>query len=876
MKPQLWLINFIGLIVPRRLRAYWRQEWEAELRYRETLLAEWDNLNWRTTLDLFRRSLGAFWDALWLQHLRWEDDMFQDLRYGVRMLAKNPSFTVVAVLTLALGIGANTAIFSVVNALLLRPLPYQNPDQLVWVGEVSAQSSTEVVPGPHFLEWSEQSQTLEQIAAYNPAHLTLTGAGEPERLDGVRVSAEFFSTLGVQPRLGRNFLPAEDKPGGDPAVIIGDGLWRRRFSSDPDIIGRSIALDDQSYTVVGVLPSDFRFILPVDVCVPQALDPSQERGNQQIKILNVIGRLQPSVTRQQAQSELEAIRSRFESSKPAQLPLLDGDVRVSSLHQKLVGDTRRLLFILLGAVALILFIACANVANLLLSRAVARRKEVAIRSALGAGRLRLIRQMLTESLLLGIGGGVLGLLLAFWLTKVLIALASSGTLGEISRVASVDIDVRVLGFTLFISLLTGTLFGLVPAFQLSRPSLNAFKEGWRGSGFHRGGLRHLLMVTEVALALVLLVGAGLLIRSFANLLEVNPGYRSENLLTMRISLSSPRYDQRSQREAFYREVLERVSSSPGVESVGAINHLPLADVQFGGWLRIPGRAQTSTNDQPPTPIAVVSPDYFRVIGIPLRAGRVFGEHDNAESPRVVILSEALARGLFPDEDPLGKHVWVPGPGKGNPIVIGIVGDVRHRGLDQDVMPQVYLPYQQLGPATMTLVISSPIDASSLASVVRDQVLAINSALPVYEVQTMEERLASAVSPRRFSLVLLGGFALLALALAGVGVYGVIAYAVTQRTHEIGIRMALGAQGVDVLRLLVGRGMAVVGIGIGLGLVGAWMSTRVLASLVFGVSVTDPRTFAVVALVLTIVALFACYLPAQKATKVDPMAALRQE
>jgi putative ABC transport system permease protein len=808
---------------------------------------------------------------------RLEDDMFQDLRYGVRMLFKNVGFTAVALITLTLGIGANTAIFSVVNALLLRPLPYPNPDQLVWVGEAAPQSRSDAISGPHFLEWDEHSQTLAHIAAYNAASLTLTGAGEPERLEGCRVSAEFFTVLGVECALGRNFLPAEDRPGGERVAIISHGLWQRRFNAGQDVIGQSISLDDHNYRVVGVLPSGFRFIQPLEIWVPLALDPAQERGNVQMSILSAIARLNQGISRDEAQAELETLRVRVEESRAGKMPPFGGQVRLSSLHAKLVGDNRRPLLILLGAVSLILLIACANVGNLLLSRAVSRQKEFAIRAALGAGRLRLMRQMLTESLLLALGGGILGLLLAFGLTKQIVAIAAANTFGDISHLATIDIDVRVLGFTLVASVLSGALFGLAPCLQFSRGNLNdSLKEGGRGDGFDRSRLRNLLMVTEVAMAIVLLVGSGLLIRSFVNLLEVNPGYSSEGLLTVRLSLPDLRYEQRSRREGLFSDVLKRVASLPGVESVGAINHLPLTDFQFMGWLRIPGRP-SSPDSQVGTPVGIVSEDYFRTMGIPLRAGRSFTERDNSESPRVVILSEALAAGLFPDEDPLGKQVWVPGPRREiMPIVIGIVGDVRHQGLDHEATPEIYVPFTQYAPGSMNIVIRTPVDAAGLTSAVRRQVLEVDSNLPLYEVQTMEHRLAASVSPRRFNLLLLASFALLALVLAAVGVYGVISYAVTQRTHEIGIRMALGAHRGHVLSLLLGRGMSLVAAGIIIGLGGAWALTRVMASLLFGVSATDPLTFAGVAMLLGIVALVACYIPARRAAKTDPMAALRCE
>jgi predicted permease len=807
---------------------------------------------------------------------RFLETLAQDLRYGLRMSLKDKGFTSVAVFTLALAIGANTAIFSVVNALLLRPLPYRNPDQLVWITEFFTQPVLELVPASHFIAWSAQSQTLAQVAAYAPDNLTLTGAGEterPERLDANHVSAQFFTLLGAQFLLGRNFLQAEDRPGGERAAIISHSLWLRRFSADRQIIGRSITLNNQGYTVVGVLPPDFRFIHPFEVWVPLTLDP-QGRG----VIVNAIARLKPGVTREQAQVELETI-SRLKSGASADEPLFDR-TRLVSLHERLIGDTRPLLLILLGAVSLILLIACANVANLQLSRAAVRQREFAVRAALGARSWRLMRQMLTESWLLALGGGALGLLLAFLLTKAFVTMTPTDMFGDIARLSPINLDLRALGFTSIVSLLTGTLFGLAPAFQFSRPNppnLNdSLKEGGRGHSFQRTRLRQLLMVTEVALAVVLLAGAGLLMRSFVKLLEVNPGYRPESMLTAQVSPPALSHEESGRRNAFYREFLQRVSALPGVESAGAINHLPLTDFQLLGWLRLPGRPQFLNLDQPAIPIGVVSEDYFRTMGIPLRAGRVFNERDHSEAQRVVILSESLARSLFPNEDAVGKQVWMPGPGEDMSTVIGIVGDVRHQGLERDVTPQIYLQYMQSELWSATIVIRTTGDPLRLAAAVRNQALAVDPGAPVYDLQTMERRLATSMSSRRFNLLLLSIFALLALTLAAVGIFSVIAHAVTQSTYEIGIRMALGASPGNILRLFVGQGMTFVAIGVALGLAGAWALTRFMATLLFGVRATDPLTFAGCAFLLSIVALLACYLPARRATEVDPMTALRSE
>jgi putative ABC transport system permease protein len=868
------LIAFIGVIVPRRFRARFRKEWEAELEYRETLLARWNRLDWRNKLKLLWRSLGAFWDALWLQRQRLEEDMMQDLRFGFRMLWKNPGFTLVAVLTLALGIGANTAIFSVVNALILRPLPYPDAERLVWVDYTSSSNTGGEVLSAHFLNWREQNQTLEGIAQFEPTTRTLTGAGEPERVEVGQISASFFTTLGVQPLpRGRNFTAAEDKTGGERVAILSHGLWQGRYNGDQDIVGKTITLNDSNFTVVGVTPEDFRYFRAFDVWIPLAIDLERDRANGNTSSQSTVARLKPGITLEQARAELDTLLQRYETAKLEGSPRIDLRARLVPLQRLLLGDTRRPILVLLGAVGLVLLIACANVANLLLARAVSREKELAIRGALGAGRLRLVRQLLTECLLLAMAGSAAGLLLASWLTALLGSLSSTNTLGEMGRVAAITIDLRVLGFTLLITLVTGLLFGFLPALRFSRTDLNvSLKEGGRGGGLHGRGLRNALMVSEVALAIVLLIGAGLLIRSFVKLLDVDPGYRAENLLTARIALP-PRYSDNSQRAQFYERILQRIAALPGVTAVGATSHLPLTSYNMGAQLRVEGRQPREGENPPSAPVARVNPDYFRTMGISLRAGRLINDSDTQDAPGVVLLSETLAHRLFPDEDPLGKRLSVAGI---NTTVIGVVNDIRYTGLDGEIEQAVYLSYRQLPRSGMALVLRGAVEPSSLAPALRNAVREIDPALPVYDVMTMNERLSNSVAARRFNLLLLGAFAALALLLAGVGVYGVISYVVMQRTHEIGIRMALGAQSADVARLFIKQGMTLVMLGVALGSVGAFALTRVMKSLLFGVGATDPLTFAVITLLLISVALLACWIPARRATKVDLIITLRRD
>jgi len=865
----LWLIRVIGVIVPRRLRADWRQEWEAELRYRETLLAEWDRLNWQNKLDLLWRSTSAFWDALWLQPQRWEDEMFQDLRYGVRMLLKHPGFTLIAVLTLGLGIGANTAIFSIVNAVLLRPFPYQAPERLVILRERVSAGGGFSPSYPNFVDWRAQNTAFEAISAVRQNEsFNFTGTGEPERLQGRLVSAEFFSLLGVKPLVGRDFLPEEDRPGATPAVILSYGLWQRRFGADPSILGQQLTLNNQSFTVVGVTPPNFQFGAEADVTVPIGLQAERFKTRGGDPGADVVARLKPNVSPQQAETEMNLIAVRLEQQYPESNK--GRRVRVTPLHERFVGDVRQPLLILLGAVGLVLLIACANVANLLLVRASARQKEMAVRVALGAHPQRIIRQLLTESVLLAALGAALGTLLAFWGTRLIAAQMPDG----IPRLQEAQVDAPVLFFTLAVSLLTGLLFGLAPALQASRPNLTEeLKEGERGSSGRRQRLRSVLVVGEVALTLTLLVGAGLLIQSFRRVLAVDPGFEAQNLLTLQLSVNNPDGQQVAN---FLDQLLQRVQGLPGVKSVAVSNGLPFDMANYPGFL-IEGR--TEPNHKGSGLRYSVSPDYFRTMGIELLKGRLFTAEDTRDSPQVIVINEVLARQYFPNEDPLGKRLVQALPNSPSYEIVGVVRHVEHYNLDgrNSVQPQFYTNFNQAPSRGRTnLLVRTEVEPLGLAAAVRAQVAALNKDQAVFNVRTMEQIVAQSVAARRFSMLLLTVFAVVALALASLGIYGLMSYAVAQRAREIGVRMALGAQVSDVLKLVIGQGMKLAFIGVALGLVASVALTRTMKTLLFGVSATDPVTFAALALLLIAVALLACFVPARRATKVDPMIALRHE
>jgi len=809
--------------------------------------------------------------------------LWQDLRYGLRALAKRPGFTTVAVVTLALGIGANTAIFSVVNAVLLRPLPYREADRLV----VALHGGNNPVSPIDFAEWRGQNTVFEQMAAAEFWSPNLTGRDQPEQLWAVRATDNLFAMLGVEPALGRAFQTGDDQPGAAPVVVLSQRLWQRRFGGDPGVVGQTLVLDGRAHTVVGVMPRGFEFPLfwatKAEMWAPL---PLGERAGSRAQSLRVFASLKPGVTRERAQVEMDAIARRLALEHPETNAKLDAVV--TPLHQKVVGNVRPTLLVLLGAVGFVLLIGCANVANLLLARANARHREMALRLALGATRGRLVRQLLTESLLLAALGAVAGLLLAFWVVGLFVSGVPEDAL---PRQQAVGIDSAALAFTALLSLVTAAFFGLAPALQASRADVNeALKEGGRqasGGGARGRRLRRLLIVAEVALAMVLLAGAGLMLKSFVGLRALEPGFDQTNLLTMTVSVAGTRHAPAPLRAAFFDEAVERVRALPGVESASAVNHLPLAGDIWGFSFNIEGHAAPAPGERPTAAYRVARPDYFRTMRIPILEGRSFDERDNEQAPGVLVINETMARRYWPGEDALGKRIKL-GPADAEApwlTVVGVVNDVKQQEWAEGAGAEMYLPHAQSpnylqNPSPrysyLTLVVRTSSDPERLAAAVRGAVWAIEPNAPVSSVATMDEVIAGQTWQARLSVLLLGGFALAALLLAAVGIYGVLAYSVAQRTHEIGVRMALGARPRDILRMVVGQGMAMALAGIAAGLAGAFALTRLMSRVLFGVSAFDPPTFAAVALLLALVALLACYLPARRATKVDPMVALRYE
>jgi putative ABC transport system permease protein len=800
------------------------------------------------------------------------DTLRQDIRYAILLLRRRPVFTAVAVLTLALGIGASTAIFSVVNGVLLHPLPYSEPDRLVRIYEKldrAAMSSDRMEVAPaNFLDWREQSAAFQEIAAYG-ADTEVLAAGEPEQASVAYVSTNLFSTLGVTPILGRTFTDEEDTPEHDNVAILSYGLWQSRYGADPNIVGQTITLDGDPFAVVGVMPAGFRFPKETDLWTPLALRPNQI-VQREAHWLKVVARIRQTVTLDQARAEMGAIAQRLEQQYPATNQ--NWGVSIIPLLENEVGQVRPALLILFGAVMLLLLIACVNVANLLLARAATRQTEIAIRLAMGASRWRIIRQLLTESIILAVLGGAAGFLLVLWGMDSLLALAPE----NLPRIDEAQLDGRVLAFTILVSAIAGVIFGLVPALQTSKVDLNqSLKEtGNRTGSGSRARALGVLVASEIALSLVILVGAGLLARSFLELWSVDPGIRPKQVLTMEISMPSTRYggnNSREQRVNFYRQLIERVEAIPGVESAGAVDSLPLGGSGRVWRLRKEGHAPEGLA----AGFQVVTTNYFRSMGINLKRGRPFTEADGESSPQVLIINETMARRFWPGEESLGRRVVVRNEEFAREV-IGVVGDVRHFGLDRPAEPEMYVPYSQLAVGAIPLVVRASGDGGALAEAVKTQVRAVDADVAVAKVRTMTEVVSASLSRQRFAALLFSLFALVALVLAGVGIYGVMAYSISQRTREIGIRMALGAEPRDILRLVVGRGARLTLIGVVAGLAAAFALTRLMSGLLFGISATDPITFLTIALLLTAVALLASYIPARKAMRVEPTIALRYE
>ena len=798
--------------------------------------------------------------------------MFNDIRFAFRTLLKSPGFTAIAVLTLALGIGACAAIFSVVNGVLLQPLDYSQPDRIVVMRETNLPQFSEFsVSPPNFLDWEKQTKSYSHLAAYSGAQTNLTGEGEPQRLVGVKATAHYFDVYGIKPVLGRAFLPEEDAPGKDHVVVLSNPFWQRVFGGDAKVIGRSVQLNGESFTVIGVAPSKFGQASKVDVWMPMAFSP-EDRGNKNrgAHYINVAGRLKPGVTFAQADAELKLLAAQLAKQYPDSnkgwgafvMPMLDYSVR----------DVRVVLYTLLGAVGCVLLIACANIANLLLARATARHRELSVRAALGASRFQLVRQLLTESVILALFGGAAGLLVARWGLQALLVLAPS----DLPRTSDIHLDATVLIFSFLLSVVTGVVFGVAPAWLAAHADMNeSLKQGARGSTDQRGRLRGALVVIEVAFALVLLGGAGLLARSFMRLTHVDPGFNPINATVLRLSLPEKKYEKDEQQIAFVDGLLVRLRALPGIQAVGLTHTLPL----LGDWVlgfNIAGRPPVAPSDLPNTNYYAVTPGYFNAMGIRLVRGRLFTERDNAKSPRVAIINETLAKQFFPNEDPIGKQINVTnGPDTWRQIV-GIVGDIKQYGVDKETTSQTYEPFAQKPFRSLNIVLRTTGSPAALIGALRPAVYSVDKDQPVGAVRPLEEIVGETIAKQRFAMTLLTVFSLVALLIASVGIYGVMSYNVAQRRGEIGIRMALGAQSRDVLQLILSRGGKLVGLGLLLGLGVTFAATRAMGSILFETSAFDPFTLGAITLLLAGVALVACLLPAQRASKVNPIEALRTE
>ena len=820
----------------------------------------------------------------------WFVELLQDFRYGVRNMLRTPGFALVTVLTLALGIGANTAIFSVVDAVLFRALPYRDAGRLVWATNFMSAQKQNLVFADEYAGWRTQSHVFENIAAYSPsAEYTLTGTGSPERLTGAQVTASFLDLLGVAPELGRNFLPEEDRPTGPKAVLLSDAVWRSNFGADRNVVGRVVALDDTPYTVIGVLPHDFEFLnnSRADVLVPlQLSDTSVGSVNGRVRVLvrplSVVARLRPGATLAATVTELNAINERVLTSLSLQRLMGEAHAQVFLLHDHEIGDVRQALLVLLGAVGFVLLIACANVANLQLARAASREREVAIRGALGAGRWRLAKLLLTESSALALAGGVAGLQLAAWAIRLIRRFAPQ----NIPHLQVAHLNLGVLLFTLVVSLLTGILFGLAPVLAAFRVSLNnTLKEGGAQSGLGTGTRRaqKVLMVAEIALSFVLFIGAALLVKSFQQLTAIQPGFDPHGVLAANVALPLDQYQTPAQQRAFFEQLVPQLRALPGVASAAATATVPLrGDTQMISMIQVEGQPAISPlmANVPTARVNSVTPGYFSALRIPLIEGRLLDERDGVDAPKSVVVNQAFVRHFFEKEDPIGKRFTAKfSPGPEDPptwTIVGVINDTKQRGLADEVTPEVTVSTSQWPRFMMTLVLRTSIDSASLVTAVRQQVSALDKNIPVYAVQTMDDLFSAEVASQRFNAGALAGFAGFAVLLAAVGIYGVMAYAVSQRTREMGVRIALGAARGNVLRMILNQGFRLALIGVGLGLAASFALTGLMTGLLFGVKPSDPQTFILVTAALLNVALAACWIPAHRATRVDPVVALRHE
>jgi predicted permease len=870
-----WIVRLFSAVVPRQWRADWRSEWEAEFRHRHTSLDRRTLLDWRSNMDLVRRAFGAFPDAAWLRRQFTADaEAVHDVRHGLRMLRKSPTFTGAAVLTLGLGIGGTVAIVTLLDTLFFRSLPYADAERIVTLWQHPASGERDDVAPANFLDWRDRSRSFERLAAAIPYSYDYVGTGEPEVLFGAQVTEGFWDALGVRPAAGRWFLASEHVRGGRPVVVISHGLWQRRLGGDPAVAGKTISLDGTPFTIVGVLPADFRPQLlprPAELAVwtPKVImdHEKQTRGS---AWWNVVGRLRPGVSRDEAQAEMTSIAAALGREYPA----TNGQVGVEvvSLREHLMGDVKLPLLVMFGAVVLVLVIGCANVANLLLARGMQREREFAIRSALGAGRGRLVRQLVVESLLLSTIAAVVGVGFAYWLIGAIVALAPAGVL----RLRDAVIDGRILAFAACLTSVSALAFGILPAIQFSRPGRDVIRD--RQSSVLRGRFRQGLVAAEVAIALVLLVGAGLLLRSFERLLAVDPGFSPKNTIMLQ-AFAWDRNGSPDRARTFFNETISRMQSLPGVEAVGAASAMPfaLANIDIKSGLEITGRERKATGQQPQVYVTIATPDYFRALGIPLREGRFLQETDGQKAPPVAVISDALKRREWPRESPLGRRLRILWHGK--PIeaeVVGVVSQIRHDSLDSAPRAEVFLAFEQTPFASMTYVVRAAGDSSTLMNMAKQAVWSVDPLQTFYETGRVENMISASVVRQRFSTTLVSIFATVALVLCAIGIYGVISFATAQRTREIGVRMALGADRSSIRQMVLREGALVVAIGVGAGLIVSAGATQYLQTLLFEIRAIDPITMAAVCVVLSIVAMAACYIPARRATKVDPVVALRVE